>query len=1065
MMFNSRFNATALLILLALPSLDGRSPKLSTPAIDPTVVVEEVAEGSAAQRSGLKKGDILLRWVCPHSRETILSPFDVLWIERDWADRGPIIFFGIRDAKPSRWLLKKSSQWGLRVGLACCRQDDPNTYPTIPNTLNWQDRRAWLQLNQAQLLNQQNPGKQSDQLFEKALTLTDGHYRARTEVLRHWSAALAIRGDHVKAIALMKQAVAIDRKTEPTGVAIAKDLGKIAGLSMAAGEFSQSTTYIDLALTAWQNIQPQSIDFAKLLAGAGALASAQGNLTLADQYNRRALQAMRQSAPKGVEMAALLNNLAAMASKRGEYTTAEEYLLQSAALFSSLHQEDDANRPLAANTWSGLANIAGIRGDLQRSEEYDRRALALSRDNLTSEKILTNLAITATDLHDFDGARKYLDEAILLENSDRNGANVFATLQALGDLELKVGHLVEAERTYLQASRAVEEGSTNKLDQANIAQRLGNVQLLRNDFRGAELFFREAAHIRSELLPNSVLYAESLASLGACMMGIWDWNRSATFFQQAIAVLDTETTQLGGGRTAERRFRDAYADYYFQYTTALVEQGDIRRAFEISEQGRARILIEMLREEHITQADRKLTPREKELNDTFARLADRRLRVPIDGKTTDQLSQIDREIRAVSENQSLVEEKAILPTPTSSSLGAPVFFRASEIQELLDPQTVLLEYSLGLEHSYLFVVTGQDVKMLTLPGRTTINEMASRLYKLWTQRNQLVSRKQLSEVDADIAKRTRDISAVLLPDGITTFFAGKKSVLVVPDGGLYYLPFSALFLNRQSTSSRLVDSHEVVNLPSASVLSMLRQKPRRRQSPDRQVAVFADPVFTANDARVIGNDGKHTSGAHLSRLPGSRAEAQMISSLLGNTSVKEFIDFASTRSTVVNGDLAGYGILHFSTHALVNTEQPELSGLVFSLVSHDGTPQVGYVTLQDVYAMRLKADLVVLSACETALGENSRGEGPVGLARAFLYAGSSRVLASLWRVNDDATAVFMRLFYQELRNSGFSPALALRKAQMEMSAQPRWSAPSYWAGFILEGDYNPMAFAGGGQSD
>ena len=251
-----------------------------------------------------------------------------------------------------------------------------------------------------------------------------------------------------------------------------------------------------------------------------------------------------------------------------------------------------------------------------------------------------------------------------------------------------------------------------------------------------------------------------------------------------------------------------------------------------------------------------------------------------------------------------------------------------------------------------------------------------------------------------------------------------------------------------------------MNLPSASVLSVLREADSgRRRTRKVKSVVFADPVFAANDARVSrSSKAKITSSVAepFNRLDGSREEAQVISLALGDTSVTELKDFAASRSAVLDPGLANYQIIHFATHGLVNTVRPELSGLVLSLVGTNGTPQLGFVNLQDIYALRLRADLVVLSACETALGENIRGEGPVGLMRGFMYAGSARVLATLWRVNDDATAAFMRLFYGELRNSGYSPAAALRKAQIQMSNQPRFSAPYYWAGFVLEGDAKPF---------
>ena len=165
------------------------------------------------------------------------------------------------------------------------------------------------------------------------------------------------------------------------------------------------------------------------------------------------------------------------------------------------------------------------------------------------------------------------------------------------------------------------------------------------------------------------------------------------------------------------------------------------------------------------------------------------------------------------------------------------------------------------------------------------------------------------------------------------------------------------------------------------------------------------------------------------------------------------LDFAATRQSAMNPDLSQYRILHFATHGLLNSNRPELSGLVFSLIDEQGRTQDGFLRLPDTYELKLPADLVVLSACRTGLGQEIRGEGLVGLTRGFMYAGAARVLVSLWNVDDAATAELMRRFYQKMLGSEkLSPAAALRAAQLSLSQDRRWAAPYYWAGFILQGE-------------
>jgi CHAT domain-containing protein len=223
-------------------------------------------------------------------------------------------------------------------------------------------------------------------------------------------------------------------------------------------------------------------------------------------------------------------------------------------------------------------------------------------------------------------------------------------------------------------------------------------------------------------------------------------------------------------------------------------------------------------------------------------------------------------------------------------------------------------------------------------------------------------------------------------------------------------------------------------------------------------------VFEANDPRVLrgrASDGPATAGAsppepraRFSRLPFSREEAKAIADIAGQRGVFQATDFEASRATALDGALRNHRIIHFATHGVVDTQRPALTGLVLSQLDEHGVPQNGYVRLTDIYNMRLDADLVVLSACQTALGKEIKGEGVVGIARAFMYAGAPRVVATLWEVNDAATAELMKLFYRGVLIENRPPAAALRAAQLEMSRNPRWASPYYWAGFVVQGDWN-----------
>jgi CHAT domain-containing protein len=185
----------------------------------------------------------------------------------------------------------------------------------------------------------------------------------------------------------------------------------------------------------------------------------------------------------------------------------------------------------------------------------------------------------------------------------------------------------------------------------------------------------------------------------------------------------------------------------------------------------------------------------------------------------------------------------------------------------------------------------------------------------------------------------------------------------------------------------------------------------------------------------------------------SRTEAEEITRLAGARATLKALDFEASRDTAMRPDLGEYRIVHFATHALINNEHPDLSGVVFSLIDRSGRPQNGFLRLLDIYNLRLGAELVVLSACRTALGEEVKGEGLIGLTRAFLYAGAPRVVATLWDIDDRATARTMKLFYEGMLSRAERPAKALREAQIAMWNTKGWETPYYWAAFTLEGEW------------
>jgi len=360
-------------------------------------------------------------------------------------------------------------------------------------------------------------------------------------------------------------------------------------------------------------------------------------------------------------------------------------------------------------------------------------------------------------------------------------------------------------------------------------------------------------------------------------------------------------------------------------------------------------------------------------------------------------------------------------------------------------------------------VTSSSIRVFELPPRAGIESEAKRVYELLTARNaspaaETAAARALRVRQADEAYVTAAAKVgVTLLAPASRFIAGKR-LLIVGEGVLQYLPFAALPdpSDAGTTPVPLMVNHEIMTAPSASVISLLRQETAGRAAAENAVAIFADPVFSPADVRVERSKvmpvAARASDAFV-RLRFSRTEAEEIARLAPEGAVLKALDFDASRDAVLGADLRRYRILHFATHSLLDNQHAELSGVVLSLVDRTGRPQNGFLRVYDIYNLRLGSDLVVLSACRTALGEEIKGEGLIGLTRAFLYAGAPRVVATLWEIDDRTTAELMKGFYGGLFSRTERPAAALRQAQIEMWKRRGWEAPYYWAAFTLQGEW------------
>ncbi len=599
--------------------------------------------------------------------------------------------------------------------------------------------------------------------------------------------------------------------------------------------------------------------------------------------------------------------------------------------------------------------------------------------------------------------------------------------------------------------------------------------------------------------------ATTLFGLSKGLRALGQLKESRLAIEDALAIIESLRAK-GANQQLRISYFASIQDYYEFYISLLMQldriapaAGYAATALQASERARARGLIDLLAEARIDlrrDVDPALLEQENRITEKLVTLT-RQHQLQHDGKSQD----LPGEIRDLTNQLETVESHIRASSPGYAAIVQPQPLSVSEIQEqVLDENTLLLEYSLGEEKSYLWAVIRKELVSYELPGRARIEGVARRLYELLNARNRVLPNETVVEKRARIALADREANSVsselgtLLLEPAAHTLGSNRLLIVAPDA-LQYVAFAALPVRRNSESASgvpmsaetrqaiasnrrpLITDHEIVVLPSASTLAILRKQTGNRQPRTKTVAAFGDPVFSIDDERLpqtgsqsVGNNSrifsfqtKNTAPSRVTslvndstypRLISSRWEAKQIVALAPPGEGKLLLDFDANRTGVTDPELNRYRFLHFATHAVINNEHPELSGIVLSMFDKNGHEQNGFLPSYEIFKLKLPVEVIVLSACRTGLGRDFKGEGLIGLTRGFMYAGAPRIVVSLWDVDDKPTSELMVRFYKRMLGpEKLSPAAALRAAQLEMSADPRWQSPYFWAPFVLQGEW------------
>ena len=813
----------------------------------------------------------------------------------------------------------------------------------------------------------------------------------------------------------------------------------------------------DRALQIWEEVQDKRGKGLSLVMQGDLLMMANSPAEAAVAF--KSAEAIWRELGEPAELATALVEQNFLAIRQGQFQNALVLLNEAHGLLV----EAEAEPYLAAKIANSFGEIYEAYGQLDTALGYFLESLSHFRDVAHDVKGTVTAGIKVgrvqASLGNFDVAIQQTQQSLAAAVVTDNALTIGLCHEDLGRVWLQAGSYEPARLEFLNAiSYFIRSKSDRPLARANMylgqaEHLLGNLDRAGQAYEVALRFFIKNSDYTNE--------AALRFGLGKLALQQGRLERAAENLRRSIELTE-RLRENATSKELRSSFLHSVHDRYETYVEWLMtryardrNQQYAIEAFEAAEAGRARALLDSLygyQRELRQPSDPVLLLEEEELQKKEQRLVDDRTSLLSGGTEKDNVD-IERQIRDIRAQIETLEAR-IRSSSKFDDLLRPTPLNYQRIQtEIADSQTSLLFYSLGNAKSFAWVVTKDDLSTYELRDKKTIEEAAKRLIGL-------IKTPPTNESEQNQLQNAIDDVSRLVVEPVSPKLQTSR-LIVIADGILQYVPFQIL---KTSTLAEemMISRFNIIDAPSASALAAVRRERLRRQPGPKLLIGFGDAVFspeyapnpTKDDTRSSPERSRVSSRFRdLPRLFYAQRELRAIGELTGSDSAF-YVEYEATRDQFLKADLSQFRIVHVVTHGVLDDKRPELSGLVLSQVDGNAQPIDGFVSLADIYRLNAPVDLVVLSACHTALGQNLRGEGLIGLTRGFMYAGASGVVASLWKVDDRATAELMKHFYTNMLQGGMGPAAALRAAQNEIRSQAKWSSPYYWAGFTFQGDYD-----------
>lgn len=864
--------------------------------------------------------------------------------------------------------------------------------------------------------------------------------------------SLFYQGDLARAEALFLEVIAAYEKAAPGTYLLASALADLDILYQRKPDYDRGAVLAERALAIVEPSFPRAAEVPKLHGHLGIFATLRGDPEVAEREFAKAIAAHEAIDPGSIGTAMALNNLAVLVGNQGDLEREEALLRRSLAIREKL----GVPPAVLATIYTNLGGIATKRQDHAAAREMYAKSLALyekqAPESLNIVGTLYNLAIEDRALGRTDEAAAELDRALAVAaKAGPDARETTMALKSLGGMQLEAKRYDEARASFEKALAIDRKAAAGSHDTADSLWWLGNVAWKSGDLSRAEQLHREALAIHARIEPGTKNHALSLHALGSVLRAQGRTEEALASYRQAVDALEAQRGRLGGGSESDARYAATTTEIYADTLDLLLSLGRADDAFLLLERSRARSLLSMLAERdlvfsadvpaEVEQEGRRLDAEYDRAQGKLARLEP--------GKDDEAIDAALATLRDLRARQEARERDLRARSPRLSALRSPRPLGVREVQATLDPGTVLLSYGFVPSGLVVFVARGGDAPAFSWKVLPLTHDEAAKKVKAF--RNLLVRPGAgRSEVPAPLLRAAVELHGALLAP-FDAELADAVRVLVVPDGPLRLLPFSALAREDAAGGppAFLASWKPFHKAVSATVYAELKRGRKALKPGAGSLAAFGDPWYPQS---APGEPEVRRAGAHgvpITPLPSTREEVQSVAALFGPKEARTYLGRKATEEAVkaLPRDTA---YVHLACHGVLDEALPLDSGLVLASPEPGGKEgENGILQAWEVFQrVRLDAELVVLSACETGLGMEGGGEGLIGLTRAFQYAGARTVLASLWGVSDESTAALMKVFYRELRR-GQPKDLALQAAQKALAGRH----PFFWAAFELEGDW------------